>query len=271
VSKTVHSENKYLYNGKELQDEQLGGVNLDWYDYGARMYDPALGRWHSPDPRAEKYHGLSPYNYCANNPILLIDPNGDTIVVNNIGNISRNDETDNLVYLQDGDSFNQIGELGGEIDANTIYANLLEQNVDEAEGLISPFAFRKRVKTNGKWDLKSDKNSIFGLGNDGETTFGFQGNSMESQDIGNHHFGVVSDAFGMFSEEFTLKQAGAYQIKSGTSRPEWQKYKEVPSVLISPTGATIRTTSKVMLPPYGDDPQDQKWIKAGFEHYKTNY
>jgi len=36
------SENKYLYNSKELQDEMLGSVNLDWYDYGAKFYDPRL-------------------------------------------------------------------------------------------------------------------------------------------------------------------------------------------------------------------------------------
>lgn len=62
----------YKYNGKEL--DRKGG--LDWYDYGARHYDATLGRWHVVDPMAEKYYGVNPYNYCLNNPILLIDPNG---------------------------------------------------------------------------------------------------------------------------------------------------------------------------------------------------
>ena len=62
----------YKYNGKEL--DRKGG--LDWYDYGARYYDAALGRWHVVDPMSEKYYGVSPYLYCANNPILLVDPNG---------------------------------------------------------------------------------------------------------------------------------------------------------------------------------------------------
>ncbi len=66
------SDSKYLYNGKELNDD----FGLGLMDYGARMYDAAIGRWHVVDPLSDKYYAMTPYNYVGNNPTNFIDPNG---------------------------------------------------------------------------------------------------------------------------------------------------------------------------------------------------
>ena len=62
----------HRYNGKEF--DKMHGLNT--YDYGARQYNPITARWDRVDPLCEKYYSLSPYNYCGNNPIRFIDPNG---------------------------------------------------------------------------------------------------------------------------------------------------------------------------------------------------
>ncbi len=67
----------YQYNGKEMQDE----LNLGWFDYGARMYMPDLGRWGTIDPLADKFEIVTPYNYAFNNPILFVDPDGRENVI----------------------------------------------------------------------------------------------------------------------------------------------------------------------------------------------
>jgi len=100
--------NKYLYNGKELQDDAISGSSLNWYDYGARMYDPAIGRFHTQDRFAEKYFDFTPYQYGANNPIKYIDINGDSLWVSVSTQTTNADgtsalQTNRYYYGQDAD------------------------------------------------------------------------------------------------------------------------------------------------------------------------
>lgn len=91
----------FKYNGKEL-DRMYG---LNWYDHGARHNDAAIGRWHSVDPLAHKYYSISPYVYCADNPVNYGDYNGMSYEVDSTGNVSYKDDKykkTRIVSLKDG-------------------------------------------------------------------------------------------------------------------------------------------------------------------------
>jgi RHS repeat-associated protein len=68
-----------MITSSTTENNTIGGTHLTTLDYGARHYGPIIARWFTTDPMAEKYYSLTPYNYCGNNPMNRIDPDGKEV------------------------------------------------------------------------------------------------------------------------------------------------------------------------------------------------
>ena len=120
---STSSPNRWRFSGKE--DQSFLGASIPLLDFGARMYNPAIARWTAADPLSEKYYGISPYAYCANNAICLVDPTGKDwySTTDSEGNILYH-YNDNIYSQKDLDKAGIKGQYEGIRfkDGNTYYS-----------------------------------------------------------------------------------------------------------------------------------------------------
>ncbi len=268
-------DERFTFTGKE-RDAETG-----YYYHGARINSSDIG-WLSVDPMADKYPSLTPYNYCAWNPVKLVDNYGEEFSehIDKYGNlIAHYDDGDNSVYLhtngatktdidkQRADNNNtgrngrKIGKLGGNIDITEIMCNKLKQSVNEAIKM-DIIDYYYAVKQNGVWDLKNNTNTIFGVAwaveKNLKTTFSFGNNeSMSAADVGNYHAGYTGRAAGIPN----------YLLWKGAGFAETIKeFKDGSTIL------AIGRAHLLLIPsfyPSGDRLEDFKWNTKGMIDYEA--
>ena len=267
---TQNFRSNYKYNGKE-KDPESG-----YYNYGARYYGGNLPIWLSVDPLSDKYPHLTPYNYCANNPVMLVDPDGrEWDIEFGTGFLGLKTQTvryeDGKLYSKDGSEY--TGDVKGFLKKTTAALDDLKKTeegaslVKELESSSNVFTIKQSRKNEFKANSTmmaganlKEYQDVSGSGSysngSGGTIFwnpysnnggmNVSGNTYRPSYIGlGHEIGHASDADkGLlhFSVDFTNPTSGTqYQSKfNGLLKSEWRSvYRE--NLIRSQAGIPLRT------------------------------
>ena len=273
---TVAPENKYLYNGKELN----GDYEINLMDYGARWYDGAIGRWTAVDPLAEAYYSWTPYQYVLGNPIKYFDPDGTSTHTDSLGNIIAVYNDDNLgVYKHnisandyDGTELNVTdGKLMGATeywnefinpDDGSVFTNhviafgeswepILQESFENAEGM-DLIEVAQASGPGGKLDIKkdADNRNKGRLLNGKYATARSAGNYLAGFNAATHSvMGKIGVSFNAFQ-----RMAGALHKEGKLNKFQLLRYY---------MGATAGPP-----PAYGELMYQYRMSKKGYEHGK---
>ena len=197
------SDNRHLFNGKEFQNNLLGGVNLDLYDYQARFYDPQIGRFTTIDPASELGRRWSPYAYVLNNPMIYVDPTGmsEDYYENDKGKIKWFDNTASEIVDKNMTTWKNIGTSYVSFSGSNLKLNY--QNTDDF-GNLSPASFSVpavsgRSNKEGKFDYSIDRQGLEDVGPLPQGRYTINPSDIQKMSLYDDFEGTIGGLFGVFT------------------------------------------------------------------------